>query len=120
MLLRFVLFFFVIDHIQFFSCVENQTKHHSDDTCECHTFEAVAVNVDVIRMNKSVPIPFINSTTDGSAWNKIGTGTDAPNIAERCWRLSAIQIYQPALHRFQYSNMDTKAANPLNAGMSEY
>ena len=38
----------------------------------------------VIKINSSVPIPFINSTTAGLIPNTNGTSTDAPNMANMC------------------------------------
>ena len=39
----------------------------------------------VIRMNSSVPMPFMNSTIAGLMPNINGTSTDAPNMANMCW-----------------------------------
>ena len=39
----------------------------------------------VMRMNSSVPIPFMNSTIAGFILKMNGTSTDAPNIANICW-----------------------------------
>ena len=39
----------------------------------------------VMKMNSSVPIPFMNSTIAGLMSNINGTSTDAPNMANICW-----------------------------------
>ena len=44
-------------------------------------------------MNKRVPTPFINNTIPASIPNKIGTNTDAPNIAKVCCKLSGINHF---------------------------
>ena len=43
-----------------------------------------------LQMNKykMVPIPFINKAVAGSAFNKYGTNTVEPNMANKCWKLS--------------------------------
>ena len=44
----------------------------------------------VIKINNSVPIPFISSTIDAGIPNSIGTRTEALNIANVCCKLSGI------------------------------
>ena len=43
-----------------------------------------------LQTNKysNVPIPFINKAVAGSTFNKYGTNTVEPNIANKCWKLS--------------------------------
>ena len=41
----------------------------------------------VTTMYSSVPTPFMKSTVAGLILNRIGTRTDAPNMANKCWRL---------------------------------
>lgn len=44
----------------------------------------------VIRINKSVPTPFIRRTMAGLIPNINGTRTEAPNMANMCWILRGI------------------------------
>ena len=46
----------------------------------------------VIRINSSVPIPFISRTIEAGIPNSTGTSTDALNIANVCWILSGIHL----------------------------
>ena len=46
----------------------------------------------VIRMNSSVPTPFIRSTMEAGIPKSIGTSTDALNIANVCCMLSGIHL----------------------------
>ncbi|KAF5040560.1 hypothetical protein DSECCO2_532130 [anaerobic digester metagenome] len=38
----------------------------------------------------SVPMPFMSSTMAGSILNRVGTSTEAPNMAKRCCRLNGM------------------------------
>jgi hypothetical protein len=47
----------------------------------------------VITIKRSVPTPFINSTTAGLIPKIKGTSTVAPNMANMCWILSGISRF---------------------------
>jgi len=51
----------------------------------------------VIKINNNVPIPFIKRTIPGLTLNRIGTKTEAPNIAKVCCKLKGISIEKGTL-----------------------
>jgi len=51
----------------------------------------------VIQIKSSVPTPFISRTMLGLMPNRIGTRTDAPNIAKTCWMDSGIILARGSL-----------------------
>ncbi len=47
----------------------------------------------VMKAYNKVPIPLKNKTVAGSIFKRIGTKTDDPNIANKCWTLKGIAFF---------------------------
>ena len=48
----------------------------------------------VMKAYNKVPIPLKNKTVAGSIFKRIGTKTDDPNIANKCWTLKGIAFFR--------------------------